>query len=142
MLFFSAATATKSTTEPYLSTLSQGELEKLGLKAVAAGANPQQLQQAFATAQLQGDWSKLEKLIADVLGIEAINSPQVGLAAVASQLLTGSSGATSTRPGQSQVSSSVTTTQDEGTGIVAQASNFIKRIGKKFSISTFFLNSI
>ena len=78
-LLFSAATATKSTTEPYLSTLSQGELEKLGLKAVAAGANPQQLQQAFATAQLQGDWSKLEKLIADVLGIEAINSPQVGL---------------------------------------------------------------
>ena len=144
MLFFSAATATKSTAEPYLSTLSQGELEKLGLKAVAAGANPQQLQQAFATAQLQGDWSKLEKLIADVLGIEAINSPQVGLAAVASQLLTGASGATSssTRPGQSQVSSSVTTTQDEGTGIVAQASNFIKRIGKKFSISTFYLNSI
>ena len=79
LLFFSAATATKSTAEPYLSTLSQGELEKLGLKAVAAGANPQQLQQAFATAQLQGDWSKLEKLIADVLGIEAINSPQVGL---------------------------------------------------------------
>ena len=79
LIFFSAATATKSTAEPYLSTLSQGELEKLGLKAVAAGANPQQLQQAFATAQLQGDWSKLEKLIADVLGIEAINSPQVGL---------------------------------------------------------------
>ena len=111
-----------------MSTLSQGELEKLGLKAVAAGANPQKLQQAFATAQLQGDWSKLEKLIAEVLGIEAINSPQVGLAAVASQLLTGASGA-STRPGQSQVSSSVGT-QDDGTGIVAQASNFIKRIDK------------
>jgi len=42
--------------------------------------------------------------------------------------LTGASGA-STRPGQSQVSSSVGT-QDDGTGIVAQASNFIKRIDK------------
>ena len=79
-----------------MSTLSQGELEKLGLKAVAAGANPQRLQQAFATAQLKGDWSQLEKQIADVLGIEAINSPQVGLAAAAasqvSQLLTGGAG--------------------------------------------------
>ena len=93
---FSAATAQKTPAAPYLSTLSQGELEKLGLKAVAAGANPQKLQQAFATAQLKGDWSQLEKQIADVLGIQAINSPQVGLAAAAasqvSQLLTGSAG--------------------------------------------------
>ena len=93
---FSAATAQKTPAAPYLSTLSQGELEKLGLKAVAAGANPQKLQQAFATAQLKGDWTQLEKQIADVLGIQAINSPQVGLAAAAasqvSQLLTGSAG--------------------------------------------------
>ena len=76
---FSAAQPSK----PYLSTLSQAELEKVGLKAVAAGANPQKLQQAFATAQLQSDWSQLEKLISDVLGIEAINPPEVGLAAAA-----------------------------------------------------------
>ena len=125
-ILFSAATSTKISNEPYLSTLSQGELEKLGLKAVAAGANPQKLQQAFATAQLKGDWSQLEKQIADVLGIEAINSPQVGLAAAASQLLTSASGAS--RPAQSQTTSGASTT-DDGTGIVAQASNFIKRIG-------------
>ena len=62
--FFSVAQPSK----PYLSTLSQAELEKVGLKAVAAGANPQKLQQAFATAQLKGDWSQLEKLISDALG--------------------------------------------------------------------------
>ena len=77
--FFSASKPSK----PYLSTLSQTELEKVGLKAVAAGANPQQLQQAFATAQLQGDWSKLEKLISDELGVAAINPAETGLAAAA-----------------------------------------------------------
>ena len=60
-------------------------LEKLGLKAVAAGANPQQLQQAFATAQIKGDWAPLEKKIASVLGIEAINHPEVGLAISSAQ---------------------------------------------------------
>ena len=30
--------------KPYLSTLSQPDLEKIGLKAVAAGAKPQKLQ--------------------------------------------------------------------------------------------------
>ena len=77
--FFSASQPSK----PYLSTLSQTELEKVGLKAVAAGANPQKLQQAFATAQLQGDWSKLEKLISDELGVAAINPAETGLAAAA-----------------------------------------------------------
>ena len=79
ILFFSASQPSK----PYLSTLSQTELEKVGLKAVAAGANPQKLQQAFATAQLQGDWSKLEKLISDELGVAAINPAETGLAAAA-----------------------------------------------------------
>ena len=50
---------------------------------MAAGANPQKLQQAFATAQLQGDWSKLEKLISDELGVAAINPAETGLAAAA-----------------------------------------------------------
>ena len=53
-------------------------LEKLGLKAVSAGANPQKLQQAFATAQIKGDWSVLEKEIAGVLGLASINHPEVG----------------------------------------------------------------
>ena len=49
--------------KPYLSTLSQPELEKIGLKAVEAGANPLALQSAFVTAQKEDDWSKLENLI-------------------------------------------------------------------------------
>ena len=61
--------------KPYLSTLSQIELEKLGLKAIAAGAKPLKLQQAFVTAQTQGDWSKLEALISNALGPDAIKDP-------------------------------------------------------------------
>ena len=38
--------------KPYLSTLTQPELEKIGLKAVEAGANPLALQSAFVTAQV------------------------------------------------------------------------------------------
>ena len=45
---------------------------------MSAGANPQKLQQAFATAQIKGDWSVLEKEIAAVLGLAAINHPEVG----------------------------------------------------------------
>ena len=59
----------------YLQTLSQPELEKIGLKAVAAGAKPGDLQQAFVTAQTQGDWSKLETLISNALGPDAIKDP-------------------------------------------------------------------
>ena len=64
--------------KPYLSTLSQPELEKLGLKAVAAGAKPQKLQQAFVTAQSNGDWSQLESLISGALGPNAIKDPSAG----------------------------------------------------------------
>ena len=78
IIFFSVAKPASK--EPYLSTLNQAELEALGLKAVSAGANPQKLQQAFATAQIKGDWTKLEKEIAAVLGLEAINHPEIGLA--------------------------------------------------------------
>ena len=60
---------------PYISTLSLPELEKLGLKAVSAGAKPFKLQQAFADAQTNGDWSELEILIADALGEEALKNP-------------------------------------------------------------------
>ena len=60
---------------PYISTLSQPELEKLGLKAVSAGAKPLKLQQAFADAQTNGDWTGLEILIADALGEDAIKNP-------------------------------------------------------------------
>ena len=61
--------------KPYLSTLSQPELEKIGLKAVAAGAKPTKLQDAFVTAQTNGDWSKLETLISNALGEDAIKYP-------------------------------------------------------------------
>ena len=64
--------------KPYLSTLSQPELEKLGLKAVSAGAKPQKLQEAFVTAQTNGDWSKLESLISNALGPNAIKNPSAG----------------------------------------------------------------
>ena len=67
-----------SNAKPYLSTLSQPQLEKLGLKAVAAGAKPQKLQEAFATAQTNGDWSKLEYLISNALGPNAIKNPTAG----------------------------------------------------------------
>ena len=123
-MFFSAASRPS---KPYLSTLSQAELEKIGLKAVAAGANPQQLQQAFATAQLQGDWSQLEKLISDKLGIEAINPPEVGLAASAqatvSQFLnTGGSVVTNAVSGGGDTSSGA------GGGIISTATNYITRL--------------
>lgn len=52
--------------------LTPTELEKLGLKAVGAGASPASLQQAFATAQLKGDWSQLETLIVVALGPNAL----------------------------------------------------------------------
>ena len=39
--------------KPYLSTLTQPQLEKIGLKAVEAGANPLSLQSAFVTAQVR-----------------------------------------------------------------------------------------
>jgi hypothetical protein len=64
--------------------LTQSELEQLGLRAVASGANPQKLQQAFATAQIKGDWTPLEREIANVLGASAINQPGVGLASLTS----------------------------------------------------------
>ena len=122
-LHFSSAS---QPSKPYLSTLSQAELEKIGLKAVAAGANPQTLQQAFATAQLQGDWTKLEKEISKVLGIEAINPPELALAASAqatiSQLVSSATGGGLPGPGAGG-----------DTGIVAQASNLIDRIQKVIS---------
>jgi len=62
----------------YLSTLTQPELEKLGLKAVSAGAKPGKLQEAFVTAQTNGDWSKLESLISGALGADAIRDPSAG----------------------------------------------------------------
>ena len=80
IIFILFSVAKPASKEPYLSTLNQAELEALGLKAVSAGANPQKLQQAFATAQIKGDWTKLEKEIAAVLGLEAINHPEIGLA--------------------------------------------------------------
>ena len=52
--------------------LTPTELEKLGLKAVGAGASPAKLQQAFATAQIKGDWSELENLIVKALGASAL----------------------------------------------------------------------
>ena len=71
----SVATSSVAVSTGYLQTLSQPELEKIGLKAVAAGAKPGDLQQAFVTAQTQGDWSKLETLISNALGPDAIKDP-------------------------------------------------------------------
>merc|ERR1719188_434213 len=51
-----------------LSKLKPQELESLGLKAVGEGADPGELQDAFAKAQTDGDWSDLEELISDKLG--------------------------------------------------------------------------
>ena len=48
-----SGTAAGGGAKPYLSTLSQPELEKVGLKAVEAGANPLALQSAFVTAQVR-----------------------------------------------------------------------------------------
>ena len=67
-----------SSGKPYISTLSQPDLERLGLKAVSAGAKPGDLQQAFIQAQQNGDWSKLEKLISGALGEDAIKDPSAG----------------------------------------------------------------
>ena len=61
--------------KPYLAKLSKAELDKLGLKAVAAGAQPMNLQQAFAVAKTDGDWAPLENEIAAFLGSEAITDP-------------------------------------------------------------------
>ena len=67
-----------SSGKPYISTLSQPDLERLGLKAVAAGAKPEKLQQAFVSAQTNGDWSKLENLISGALGEDAVKDPGAG----------------------------------------------------------------
>ena len=67
-----------SSGKPYISTLSQPDLERLGLKAVSAGAKPEKLQQAFIQAQQNGDWSKLETLISGALGEDAIKDPSAG----------------------------------------------------------------
>ena len=67
-----------TSSEPYISTLSRPELENLGLKAVAAGAKPEDLQQAYVTAQVSGNWQKLESVISNALGSEAIEYQGVG----------------------------------------------------------------
>jgi gas vesicle protein len=64
-------TAADSGVSP-LKLLSPEELESLGLKAVSAGAEPIKLQQAFATAQINGDWTDLENLIKEALGPNSI----------------------------------------------------------------------
>ena len=69
---------TITSSEPYISTLSRPELENLGLKAVAAGAKPEDLQQAYVTAQVSGNWQKLESVISNALGPEAIKYQGVG----------------------------------------------------------------
>ena len=53
-------------------------MENLGLKAVAAGAKPEDLQQAYVTAQVSGNWQKLESVISNALGPEAIKYQGVG----------------------------------------------------------------
>ena len=60
-----------------MSTLSQPELENIGLKAVAAGTKPQKLQEAYVHAQTYDDWSKLEALISNALGEDAIKDQTV-----------------------------------------------------------------
>ena len=112
--------------KPYLSTLSPAELESLGLKAVSAGANPQKLQQAFATAQIKGDWTKLEKEIASVLGIGAINRPEVGLAAG----LNSASSAVTNLINTQLNSQTSQTSSGESPGILGQASSIITKIQK------------
>eukprot|EP00094_Tigriopus_californicus_P009794 TCALIF_09443-PA protein Name:"Protein of unknown function" AED:0.03 eAED:0.03 QI:241/1/0.5/1/1/1/2/0/612 len=59
-----------------LQELSPEELEKLGLEAVGAGAEPTKLQQAFASAQISGDWTSLENEIVNALGEDALPKPE------------------------------------------------------------------
>lgn len=59
-----------------LQDLSPEELEKLGLEAVGAGAEPTKLQQAFASAQISGDWTSLENEIVNALGEDALPKPE------------------------------------------------------------------
>ena len=56
--------------KPYLSTLTQPELEKIGLKAVEAGANPLALQSAFVTAQVRRFFSKNSKYFSTYLEVQ------------------------------------------------------------------------
>ena len=133
--------------KPYLSTLAQPDLEKLGLKAVSAGANPTKLQQAFASAQINGDWTELEREISAVLGISAINYPP----GVTPQIVPGSASSTASAPSTSSSTStsstsstsSVSSVANVGAGVLNQASqlvsNFIgggaaDKIGKKTEI--------
>jgi hypothetical protein len=97
-----------SSGKPYLSTLSQPELEKIGLKAVAAGAKPQKLQEAFLTAQTNGDWTKLEILISDALGPSAIQDPSAGnpIAGISNFVSNFIGGGTSTKIGNNPPSDS------------------------------------
>lgn len=63
------------------------ELEKLGQSAVEKGADPTRLQQAFADAQINGNWSKLETEIAAALGPNSVKGPnplQINLANILS----------------------------------------------------------
>ncbi|CAB4057502.1 unnamed protein product [Lepeophtheirus salmonis] len=63
----------------YLESLNTNELETLATKAVAAGANPIKLQEAFITAQNTGNWNDLELEIASVLGPEAVGGQSKSL---------------------------------------------------------------
>ena len=109
--------------KPYISTLPQPELEKLGLKAVTAGANPQKLQQAFATAQIKGDWTELESLISEKLGASAVQDPNP----FSSALNLVATGGSATKP----VSGSGTGTYSEiSTGVAGAQSGLVDRLSK------------
>lgn len=97
-----------------LQTLKPEELEKLGLKAVAAGASPQKLQQAFASAQISGDWSSLEKLIVGALGADALPATPAPPSIIDLVVNGGSSGGST---------SSVSTASSPGGGILSTITN-------------------
>jgi hypothetical protein len=125
----------------YLQTLSQPELEKIGLKAVAAGAKPGDLQQAFVTAQTQGDWSKLETLISNALGPDAnkdpnANNPISGISNLIGNFI---GGGTNTKLGNNPVSSSSdgpsvsTVVQNTAGATAAQTGGILEKLSMVWS---------
>ena len=67
-----SSTGSSSSKKPYLSTLSQSQLDKLAEKAVKAGADIIKLKQAYAVAQKNDNWEPLEEELSDALGDDAI----------------------------------------------------------------------
>eukprot|EP00095_Tigriopus_kingsejongensis_P011849 maker-scaffold493_size155937-snap-gene-0.17 protein:Tk11849 transcript:maker-scaffold493_size155937-snap-gene-0.17-mRNA-1 annotation:"---NA---" len=111
-----------------LQSLSPEELEKLGLAAVNAGAEPTKLQQAFASAQISGDWSLLENEIVGALGEDALpggkpSKPSNPIAALSNFI----SQPTSATSSVSSTSSTSSTSSSGSGGIMSSIASTLKQ---------------